>query len=309
VQVRPLLLHHQPQLPEPLQHPLPGLVAVQPAELFGNLVAQGGVGVQDVAARKSRPFRDLEVGSIVGRRDLYRAGAELAIDGLVGHDREVPAVEGMAHAPPDERTIPIVSRMHGHAGISEHRLDPRGCNVDVARAVREHVPERHQLALDVFVLDLGIRERGPVGRTPVDDPLSPIDQPFLVHPNEGHPHGPGELLVHGESQPVPVERVAEGLHLIEDPPAVLVLPAPHTLDELLPAEFPRVDPLAAKLALHHDLGPDPRVVGPRKPQGLESLHPAAPDHHVLEGLLERVADVKSSRDVGRWQDDAEGFPI
>jgi len=114
-----------------------------------------------------------------------------------------------------------------------------------------------------------------------------------------HPDGVHQAVVHGEPEAVPVARVPEPLHLLDDRVAVPLLPRPHALDETLPTQVTRLDPFRTQLAPHQDLRADPGVVGPGEPQCLEALHPAPPDGDVLEGVVEGVADVEGSGHVRR----------
>ena len=305
VDVGALLMDDPPHLPKALQHPGPRRVPVEAPELLRGGVGDPRLGGQDVARGEAVPAADLEVRRVVGRRDLDRAGAEFRVDRRVGHDRELPAVERVPDLPPDQVTVPFVVRMDGHARVAEHGLDPRGGAIDVAGAVGEVVAERNQLALHVPVLQLRVGERCGVPGAPVDDPLAPVDQALVVQPDEGHPHGVSQPLVHCEAHALPVAGVAHGLHLLDDPAAVLLLPLPDPLDEGLPPDLAPFQPLPRQFALHHDLGRDAGVVGAREPQGLVALHPLAPDRDVLQQLLEGVADVERPGDVRRGQDDAE----
>ena len=68
---------------------------------------------------------DLEVGRVVGRRDLDSAGAEGPVDRLVGDDRHVPVHERDADPPADEGRVALVVGVHRDARVAEDRLGPR----------------------------------------------------------------------------------------------------------------------------------------------------------------------------------------
>ena len=55
------------------------------------------------------------------------------------------------------------------------------------------------------------------------------------------------------------------------------------------------------------LGGDAGVVGAGHPEGLEALHPLLPDEHVLQGVVQGVAQVQGPGHVGRRNDDRVGF--
>ena len=305
VHVRPLDVHDLAHLAQALEHPGPRRVPIQTPELLGCGVRDLGLGRQDVAERQPLSLPDLEVGGVVRRRELDSARPEARVDRVVCDYRQLLPGEGVPDALADQRAVSVVLRMDGDAGVAEHRLDPSGGDIDVPGAVREVVAEGDQLAIDIFVLHFRVRQRRLVPGTPVDDPLATVDQAVLVHADERDADRPGQAFVHGEAQPVPVAGVSEGLHLLDDPVAVLLFPRPHAFDELLSAQGAPVDPFFHQLAFHHDLGGDPGVIGPRQPKRLEPLHSLSPDHDVLVELLERVADVQRARDVRRREDDAE----
>ena len=70
-----------------------------------------------------------------------------------------PAVERVPDGLADERRVALVVRVHRDPGVAEHRLDARRGHVDVPEPSDERIAERHQLAVDVLVLDLGVRQR------------------------------------------------------------------------------------------------------------------------------------------------------
>ena len=101
----------------------------------------------------------------------------------------------------------------------------------------------------------------------------------------------------------------------------LVLELLNELDELLASVLAREffllvlrDPVLALLLeafVHHGLGGDARVVGAGHPEGLVPLHAMGTDEDVLDGVVERVPEVKGGRDIG-WRDEdglGRGFAI
>ena len=62
--------------------------------------------------------------------------------------------------------------------------------------------------------------------------------------------------------------------------------------------------LGLQLALQDHVYGDPGVVGAGHPQGVEPVHPLGADEDVLQGVDQRVAQVKGARHVGRRDHDA-----
>jgi hypothetical protein len=75
---------------------------------------------------------DLEVVGVVARRDLERAGAELALHVVVGDDRQAPADERQDLVLADEVRVALVVGVHGDSGVGEHRLRAHGRDDELA---------------------------------------------------------------------------------------------------------------------------------------------------------------------------------
>ncbi|OPY10226.1 MAG: hypothetical protein A4E67_00646 [Syntrophaceae bacterium PtaB.Bin038] len=131
----------------------------------------------------------------------------------------------------------------------------------------------------------------------------------MPEPHEDLADRPGETLVHGETLAFPVAGAAQALQLVQDDAAVLLLPLPDALDELLPAQVvPRLS-LLGQLLLDHVLRRDPGVVRARHPEGVVALHAPVARHDVLQGVVQGVPHVEHPRDVGGRDDDAEGLSV
>jgi hypothetical protein len=236
----------------------------------------------------------------VRRRDLHGAGAERRVDLLVGHDRDAPVRQRQGDLLADQVPIARVVGVHGHGGVAEHRLGPRGRHHD--RLVTVAVADRDQLPVVLGVVDLDVGKRRQAARAPVDDPLGAVDQIVVVELLEDRADCHGQALVHREPLAGPVHAVAEAAHLPEDLAAVLLLPGPHLGDELLAG----VVVLALALGLgempfDQGLRGDASVIHAGQPQRLEALHPLATDDHVHERVAERVPDVQAACDIRRRQ--------
>ena len=226
-----LLRHQQPRGGEIGQHGLARDVAIEPAILRRRVVVHRRVEMEDRDRREPVPLSDLPVVEVMRRRDLDGAGAELAVDIGVRHDRNRAPGQRQRDALAHERTVALVVRIHRDGHVTQHRLGPRGGDHDRARPIRQRIADLPQLALLFLAVDLEIRHRGAELRVPVDETLAAIDEAVFVQAHEGFQHRRGQAVVHREALARPVGGVAQAPHLLRDRRARLLLPRPHALDE------------------------------------------------------------------------------
>jgi hypothetical protein len=191
--------------------------------------------------------------------------------------------------------------MHGEPGVAQLRLGP-------------YCAQRQRPVLDVdevrvalLAVDLEIRQHRLAARAPVDDIVVAIDQLLVIEPDEDFAHGARQPLVHGEAQTRPVAGGAETFELRDDGAARLLLPLPYATNELLTCEVLLLLAFGRQLPLHHHLRCDAGVVGARLPERGEAVHPLHADHHVLQRVVEAVANVERGGHVRRWNDDRVGL--
>ncbi len=244
---------------------------------------------------------DREVVRVVRRGHLDGAGAELRVDVRVGDDRDGPVGQRQLDPLADEVRVPLVVRVDGHGGVTEHRLGAGGGDDEGVLALA--VLDRDELARVLLVLHLDVGDGREAAGAPVDDALGAVDQLVVVELLEDRLDGLGEALVHGEPLARPVDAVAEPAHLAEDLAAVLFLPLPDALDELLAAQVVAGLALFRELLLDLVLGGDTGVVHAGQPQGLVALHALAAGQGVHERVLEGVPQVQGAGDVRRRDDD------
>ncbi len=72
------------------------------------------------------------------------------------------------------------------------------------------------------------------GAAPVDQPVLSVNQPLLKQPHKSLLHSCNQVVVHGESQAVPVHTDAHAPHLAEDLATVRLHPGEDLLQEGLP---------------------------------------------------------------------------
>ena len=285
---------------------LAGLVAVEPVVLAA--VTDLRVLVDALHLLEIMAQADLVVVGVVAGRHLHRAGAEAELDVFVRHDRELAPHERQDRVLADEVPIALVVRVDGHAGVAQHGLGPGRGDDELLVGVLDRVADVPEVARHVLVLDLRVRQGGAAVRAPVDDAAALVDEALFVEIAEGLAHGLGADLVQREAVAVPVAGGAHLLLLLDDAVAVLVLPVPDALEELLAAQIVAAQAfLLAQLLLDAHLRGDARVILPGQPERRVALHPLVAGQDVLQRRVQRVAHVKLPRDVGGRHDDGEGF--
>ncbi len=213
VQVRALLLDDAALLSQRFTDLDAGVEAVKAVE-FCSGVGDPALGVHDRRHRQLMAQPDLEVVRVMGRRDFDCTRSEFGVDVVVGDDGDLPVDERVRQRLADQVPVAFVVGMHRDRGVAEHRLDPGGGDHDVRFAVVQGaVPERHQLALDVLVLDLEVGDRRLQHGRPVHQPFGAVDQPGVEEPLEDRANRARQAVVHGEPVATPVHAVAERAHL------------------------------------------------------------------------------------------------
>ncbi len=188
-----------------------------------------------------------------------------------------------------------------------------------SRATYEGVAQVVEVAVDFAVFDFVVGERGLRYRVPVDEALAAVDEAVFEEPEEGLAHRGGALVVHGEALAVPVAGAAHGLELFGDGGFVFVFPGLDLRHELLAAGlalrfFALVVgeggfALGLEAAVDDGLRGDAGVVGAGHPEGLAAHHAMSADEDVLNGVVERVAEVECRGDVGGRDDDGVGGAV
>ena len=204
-------------------------------------------------------------------------------------------------------------RMDGHGRVAEERLGPRRRHGHARRLtglglddVVANVPE---VALHLLVKDFVVADRRLQERVPVHEPLAAAHEAFLEEAEERLADGRRALVVEREPGAIPVAARPEVTELAEDPLLILLLPSPDAVHELLASEVvPRELLLLEEPPLDDRLRGDARVVGAGHPERAIALHPPRAHEHVLERVVEGVAEVERARHVGRRDDHREHGP-
>ncbi len=301
-----LLLHEEPRLPEARDHVKPCGVAVGAGE-HARRGRHAPCLVDDGEHGQPVSLADLEVGRVVARRDLQRAGAERRIYGLVRDDGHAPLRDRDEDVLADVALPALVVGVHGDGDVGHDRLGACGRDDQVGRARGGaggprvlHVGERVR-PLDVLRLEVGVRRLA--GEAPVDDAIRAVEVALLVEPDEVRAHGALLRRLHREVRPRPVERAAEHPELTLDARPVVVHPLPHLGEELLARKAALLgQALLRELFLDDDLGDDPGVVGPRHVEGRLAAHAVPARHEVLIAAeRQRVPEVQIACDVRERQ--------
>ena len=197
--------------------------------------------------------------------------------------------------------------MHRDARIAEHRLGTRRRDLDVIVRPLNRIAQVPEMPLFRLVVHLDVRDRRPAGRAPVRDARPLIDEPLLIETDERLAHRARASLVHREPLARPVAGRAEHPQLIHDSVAVLLLPRPHTFEELLAPEVEPRRPLRAQRLLDLCLRRDARMVAARHPDDVLPAHPLIPHEDILQSIVECMPHVELSRHIRRRDDDAVRF--
>ena len=305
VQVGALFVDDAALLGKRLTNLDPCLEAVQAVE-FGSGVDDPGLGVQHRRHRQLMTQADLEVVRVVGGSGLDCARSEFGVDVVVGDDHDFPVDERVVQRMTDQVPVAFVVGMHRDRRVAEHRLHPGGGHHDVGFVVAQRaVPERHQLALDVFVLDLEVRNRGLQHRRPVHQSFGLVDQPGVEEPLEDSADGARQAVVHGGPVATPVHSVAQPAHLCGDGAARVVLPVPNLVDEQLAAEVLFGLAVDRRAAFRRRSGWRCRRCPCRAATVLRSLACACAGERVHQGVVERSAHAQAAGHVWRRQHDRE----
>ncbi len=200
--------------------------------------------------------------------------------------------------------------MHRHGRVAEERLGPRGRHDHARRlaglGIDHVVADVPEVALHGLVEDLVVAHGRLQEGVPVHEPLAAADEALLEEPEEGLAHGSRAPLVEREAGAVPIAAGAEVAELPENPLLILLLPGPDPLDEFLAAEVvPRELFLLQEPPLDDRLRGDAGMVGAGHPEREEALHPPRAHEHVLQRVIEGVAEVEGAGDVGRRDHDRE----
>ena len=252
----------------------------------------------------------LKVIGVMGGSHLHGAGAEADLAVLIAHNGDLAANQRQDAGLADEVLELLILGVDSHAGIAQHGLGAGRGDDDVTGTVGQRVADVPQVTRLVHVLHLGIGQGGQAVGAPVDDAAALVDQALVIQLAECLADGTGAALVHGEAAAVPVAGRAHLFLLLDDAVAVLLLPGPDALQELLAAQVIAGHALlGAQFLLHLDLGGNAGVVRAGEPQGIVALHALEAGQDVLQRTVQCVAHVELAGDIGGRHDDGKRLLI
>ena len=157
-----------------------------------------------------------------------------------------------------------------------------------------------------FVDHLLVADGGESYGVPIDHAHTAVDEPFAVEVDEDADDAFVARVVHSEGGAVPVARGTEPTQLLEYDAAVLLFPLPSVFHELIAGEAALIDAAVGQHLDHLGLGGYRGVVSAWHPASVLPLHTGAADEDILDGVVEHVAHVEHTSDVGRWDDHGVG---
>ena len=301
-----LALLHVPALVGPGDHACACLLLRQAGEISGDL-AHAPVPADGHRLGEPVVAPDVEVERVVTGRDLERTRAELAVDPLVGDDGDAELRVRNDHLATDRARVARIVGMHRDGDVGEDRGRSNRGDRDavVPVAVRERVADRVERVVHLLVHDLEVGDGRLVERAPVHDAVRAIDPAALPEPDEERHDRADVVVVHREALARVVERAAEPPELAHDRAARLLEPLPRPLDECVAPDVVARQPSRRERLLDDVLRRDARVVVAGLPERVEAAHAVPADQHVLQGAVQRVADVQPAGDVRRRHADHE----
>ena len=155
------------------------------------------------------PLSDLEIVRIMCGSYLHDAGPELHIHVVVSDYRHLPVHYREHNLLTDKVFISVVIRIHSDSRIAKHSLWSCRSECEVVIGSYNLIFDVPEVAVLIFIFNLGIGYRRKADRAPVYHLLSLIDKPLVIKPYKDFIDRPVAALVHREALPVPVTGRAE----------------------------------------------------------------------------------------------------
>jgi len=247
---------------------------------------------------------DRKVVGVVGGGDLDAAGAEVGIDVVVGHDRNLTPHQRQGQCLAHQIGVARILGVHRHGRVAQQGFRPGGGHLQVGAAISrstatQRITEMPEVAVHLLHLHLQITHRRARGGAPVDQVFAAVDQPLLVQAAEGFHHRGAAAGVEGEALALPVNGIAQAPQLAHDRAAALGLPGPGLLEKRLTTQVLLAQAVCLELLLEDRLHRDRGVVGAGQTQHVPAGQALEAHDRVDQGRVEGVAHVQAAGDVGR----------
>ena len=203
--------------------------------------------------RKVVPFTQFEIVRVVRRRHLHRSGSKLAVHERVRHNGYFSIHQGQSNSFADQPLVSLVFGMDGHSGVPQHRLRPRCGHDHILRRANDGIAHEPEISLALLVNRFEVADSGLALRAPVHNIMSAVDESVFVQPHKDFHHHARQFGRKREPLARPITAFPDLPHLFGNGSAVLLLPLPDALLELLSAQFVVVNSLCGKHADHHAL--------------------------------------------------------
>ncbi len=278
---------------------LAGFVTIKTREFGAGRLSHAGKLIDNGDLLEVMTHAHFVVIRIVGRGHFDCAGAEFRLDKIVGHYRNLAIHQRQHQHLPDQLAISFVFGVYRHGRVAQHRLRPRRRHSNRAVAVFEWITKIIKLALLRLAQNFEIGQYGLIVRTPIHNAIAAINHSVVVQAHKGFADSARKILVHGETFARPIDRRALAPDLLENLPAVLLLPGPDAFGKLLTAKIVARQAFLLQLARHHQLRRDTGVIHSRQPQRAKSGHAFISGQHIHHGVLQSVAHMKRAGNVRR----------
>ena len=248
-----------------------------------------------------------KVGLIMGRSDFQSARAEFYFYIFISDDRNGGGIERAHDVFPDEVGVPRILRVDGHSHVRHDGFRAGGGYMEGSGPVFQFVKNGVELAFLLSHDDFFIREGREGYRAPVDHAAAPVDESFLKEFNEDLSNGFGVFLIHREAFAIPVAGTTQLMELVDDDASVFFFPFPDFFQEGFSAQIVAAPARCLfEVFFHPYLRGDSGMVCSGQPEGFISFLARAAHQDVLDGVVQYMAQMQHSRDVGGRDDDRVG---
>ena len=117
---------------------------------------------------------------VMAWRDFYAAGSKLLVYVRVSNNRNLPTYQRQDQVLTHNVAVTVIFRMDSNRKVAQHRLRSGRGDGNKLVAILHRILDMPYVAMHILVFNLRIGDRRSTGRTPVDDSIASINQPFLI---------------------------------------------------------------------------------------------------------------------------------